>query len=161
MSVHEYIKARNQALKSMTLGLIFLVFLPLGIPLSLIIIPFIAGRNGAKDLDSNCIYIHFDRRRRVVVGFSCDHHNSFINSFGASPKDKSSRNSDFSLLIVFTWGSFTIGVKSSNPLKLITTDLTKTNGKKKKKLNKKQKYKKLPEIKIIKANPTWENGHYF
>ena len=53
MSVHEYIKARNQALKTMTLGLIFLVFLPLGIPLSLIIIPFIAGRNGAKDLDNN------------------------------------------------------------------------------------------------------------
>ena len=53
MSVHEYNVARNKALKTMTMGLVFLIFLPIGIPMSLLVVPFLAGRNGARDLPSN------------------------------------------------------------------------------------------------------------
>ena len=37
----------------MTMGLIFLIFLPIGIPMSLLVVPFLAGRNGARELPSN------------------------------------------------------------------------------------------------------------
>ena len=37
----------------MTMGLVFLIFLPIGIPMSLLVIPFLAGRSGAKELPSN------------------------------------------------------------------------------------------------------------
>ena len=118
MSVHEYIKARNQALKTMTLGLIFLVFLPLGIPLSLIIIPFIAGRNGAKDLDNNW---HLTYILTVGGGWSLGLVVTFIAllsiALGPALRINLVEIVIFILLIVFTWGSFTIGVKSSNPYK--------------------------------------------
>ena len=115
MSVHEYIKARNQALKTMTLGLFFLVFLPLGIPLSLIIIPFIAGRNGAKDLDSNW---HLTYILTVGGGWSLGLVLSLIAllsiALGPALRINLVEIAIFILLIIFTWGSFTIGVKSSN-----------------------------------------------
>ena len=37
----------------MALGLLFLVILPLGIPLALVVAPFLAGRAGAQQLPRN------------------------------------------------------------------------------------------------------------
>ena len=115
MSVHEYIKARNSALKTMTAGLVFLLFLPLGIPLSLIIIPFIAGRNGAKDLDSNW---HLTYILTVGGGWALGLVVILITllsiALGPALRINLVEILIFILLIVFTWGSFTIGVKSSN-----------------------------------------------
>ena len=118
MSVHEYIKARNSALKTMTAGLIFLLFLPLGIPLSLIIIPFIAGRNGAKHLDSNW---HLTYILTVGGGWALGLVVSLLTllsiALGPALRINLVEILIFILLFIFTWGSFTIGVKSSNASK--------------------------------------------
>ena len=49
----EYSVASRQALATMALGLLFLVILPLGIPLALVVAPFLAGRAGAQQLPRN------------------------------------------------------------------------------------------------------------
>ena len=49
----EYSVAARQALATMALGLLFLVILPLGIPLALVVAPFLAGRAGAQQLPRN------------------------------------------------------------------------------------------------------------
>ena len=49
----EYSVAARQALATMAAGLLFLVILPLGIPLALIVAPFLAGRAGAQQLPRN------------------------------------------------------------------------------------------------------------
>ena len=66
MTLEKYYSARNSAVKTMAFGLIFLFFLPIGIPLSLIIIPFLAGRSGAKELprDWHSTFV-------ITVGGSC------------------------------------------------------------------------------------------
>ena len=53
MSVKKYNEARTSALKILLFGLVFLLFLPVGVPVSLIIVPFLAGRIGAKELPKN------------------------------------------------------------------------------------------------------------
>ena len=148
MSVHEYIKARNQALKTMTLGLIFLVFLPLGIPLSLIIIPFIAGRNGAKDLDNNW---HLTYILTVGGGWSLGLVVTFIAflsiALGPALRINLVEIVIFILLIVFTWGSFTIGVKSSKPYKTNNDRPYEDEWEKEEKMEQEKVEKQLPEIK--------------
>lgn len=49
----EYSVAARQALATMVAGLLFLVILPLGIPLALVVAPFLAGRAGAQQLPRN------------------------------------------------------------------------------------------------------------
>ncbi len=49
----EYSVAARQALATMAAGLLFLVILPLGIPLALVVAPFLAGRAGAQQLPRN------------------------------------------------------------------------------------------------------------
>ncbi len=49
----EYTVAARQALATMAAGLLFLVILPLGIPLALVVAPFLAGRAGAQQLPRN------------------------------------------------------------------------------------------------------------
>ena len=49
----EYSVASRQALATMAMGLLFLVILPLGIPLALVVAPFLAGRSGAQQLPRN------------------------------------------------------------------------------------------------------------
>ena len=148
MSVHEYIKARNQALKTMTLGLIFLVFLPLGIPLSLIIIPFIAGRNGAKDLDNNW---HLTYILTVGGGWSLGLVVTFIAflsiALGPALRINLVEIVIFILLIVFTWGSFTIGVKSSKPYKTNNDRPYEDEWEKEEKMEQEKVEKERPEIK--------------
>ena len=147
MSVHEYIKARNQALKTMTLGLFFLVFLPLGIPLSLIIIPFIAGRNGAKDLDSNW---HLTYILTVGGGWSLGLVLSLIAllsiALGPALRINLVEITIFILLIIFTWSSFTIGVKSSNSPKTNHDRPYEEEWEKEEKIEQKTIEQKQPEI---------------
>ncbi len=53
MTPPEYSVAARQALATMAAGLLFLVILPLGIPLALVVAPFLAGRAGAQQLPRN------------------------------------------------------------------------------------------------------------
>ncbi|MBA60714.1 MAG: hypothetical protein CMB30_03365 [Euryarchaeota archaeon] len=153
MSVHEYIKARNQALKTMTLGLFFLVFLPLGIPLSLIIIPFIAGRNGAKDLDSNW---HLTYILTVGGGWSLGLVVSLIAllsiALGPALRINLVEIAIFILLIIFTWGSFTIGVKSSNSPKTNYDRPYEDEWEKEEKIEQETIEQKQPEINKTKSD---------
>jgi len=153
MSVHEYIKARNQALKTMTLGLFFLVFLPLGIPLSLIIIPFIAGRNGAKDLDSNW---HLTYILTVGGGWSLGLVLSLIAllsiALGPALRINLVEIAIFILLIIFTWGSFTIGVKSSNSPKTNYDRPYEDEWEKEEKIEQETIEQKQPEINKTKSD---------
>ena len=114
MSVHKYNAARNKALKTMTLGLIFLIFLPLGIPLSLLVIPFLAGRNGAKDLPSNW---HLTYILTVGGGWSVGLVIVLITllsiALGPALRINIAEIVIFASIILFTWASFTIGVTSS------------------------------------------------
>ena len=113
MSVQKYQKARNSALKMMVLGLIFLIFLPVGIPISLIIIPFLAGRSGAKDLPNNW---HWTYILTVGGGWAIGLVLSLFIllslALGPSLKINVAEPLIFGMIIVFTWGSFTIGVRS-------------------------------------------------
>ena len=98
----------------MTLGLIFLIFLPLGIPMSLIVIPFLAGRNGAKDLPNNW---HLTYILTVGGGWSIGLVVAFIAllsiALGPALRINIAEIVIFASIILFSWASFTIGVTSS------------------------------------------------
>jgi hypothetical protein len=114
MSVENYNIARNKALKSMTLGLIFLLFLPVGIPISLIIIPFLAGRNGARELPNNW---HLTYILTVGGGWSIGLVGCLILllsiAIGPALRINIAETIIFIVMILFTWSSFAIGVQSS------------------------------------------------
>ena len=118
MTLEKYHSARNSAVKTMVFGLIFLFFLPIGIPLSLIIIPFLAGRSGAKELprDWHSTFI-------VAVGGSCSLGLVFalyiILSLSLGPSLKIGITEPLILGVVaaLIWGSFFIGVRNSTELK--------------------------------------------
>ena len=114
MSVENYNIARNKALKSMTLGLIFLLFLPVGIPVSLIIIPFLAGRNGARELPNNW---HLTYVLTVGGGWSIGLVVCLILllsiALGPALRINVAETIIFIFMILFTWASFAIGVQSS------------------------------------------------
>ena len=102
----------------MALGLIFLLFLPIGIPLSLIIIPFLAGRTGGKKLpkDWHSTFI-------ITVGGGCSLGLVFtlyiLLSLSLGPALKIGITEPLILGVVaaLIWGSFFIGVKNSTELK--------------------------------------------
>ena len=97
----------------MILGLVFLIFLPVGIPVSLIIIPFLAGRAGAKNLPNNW---HWTYILTVGGGWAIGIVLSLFLllslALGPSLKINIAEPLIFGMIIVFTWGSFTIGVRS-------------------------------------------------
>ena len=117
MSVEKYQNARNNALRMMALGLLFLIFLPVGIPVSLIIIPFLAGRAGAKELPSNW---HLTYILTVGGGWAIGLVISLFVilslALGPSLKINVAEPLIFGIILVFTWGSFTIGVRSAKGL---------------------------------------------
>ena len=98
----------------MALGLVFLLFLPIGIPISLIIIPFLAGRAGGKELthDWHSTFI-------ITVGGMCSLGFVFIFylllsvSLGPSLKIGIAEPTIFGIIVSLIWGSFLIGVKNS------------------------------------------------
>ena len=117
MSVEKYQNARNNALKMMALGLVFLLFLPVGIPVSLIIIPFLAGRSGAKELPNNWHWTYIltvggGWAIGLVVGLFV----LLSLALGPSLKIDVAEPLIFGMMIIFTWGSFTIGVRSAKGL---------------------------------------------
>ena len=118
MTLEKYYSARNSAVKTMAFGLIFLFFLPIGIPLSLIIIPFLAGRSGAKELprDWHSTFV-------ITVGGSCSLGLVFalymILSLSLGPALKIGITEPLILgaVAALIWGSFFIGVRNSTELK--------------------------------------------
>jgi len=98
----------------MTMGLVFLIFLPIGIPMSLLVIPFLAGRNGAKDLPSNW---HLTYILTVGGGWSVGLVITLIAllsiALGPALRINIAEIVIFASIILFTWASFTIGVTSS------------------------------------------------
>ena len=98
----------------MTLGLIFLIFLPVGIPVSLIIVPFIAGKNGATQLPKDW---HLTYIITVGGGWSLGLVASIFIllslALGPSLQINVAEPIIFAILIIFTWLSFTIGVRSA------------------------------------------------
>ena len=118
MTLEKYYSARNSAVKTMAFGLIFLFFLPIGIPLSLIIIPFLAGRSGAKELprDWHSTFV-------ITVGGSCSLGLVFalymILSLSLGPALKIGITEPLILGVVaaLIWGSFFIGVRNSSEMK--------------------------------------------
>ncbi len=98
----------------MTMGLVFLIFLPIGIPMSLLVIPFLAGRNGAKDLPSNW---HLTYILTVGGGWSVGLVITLIAllsiALGPALRINVAEIVIFASIILFTWASFTIGVTSS------------------------------------------------
>ena len=117
MSIEKYQNARNSALKIMIGGLVFLIFLPVGIPVSLIIIPFLAGRAGAKELPSNW---HLTYILTVgggwAIGLVVCLFVILSLALGPSLKINVAEPLIFGMMIVFTLGSFTIGVRSTRGL---------------------------------------------
>ena len=117
MSIEKYQNARNNALKMMIGGLVFLIFLPVGIPVSLIIIPFLAGRAGAKELPSNW---HLTYILTVGGGWAIGLVVSLFIilslALGPSLKINVAEPLIFGMMIVFILGSFTIGVRSTRGL---------------------------------------------
>ena len=118
MTLENYYSARNSAVKTMAFGLIFLFFLPIGIPLSLIIIPFLAGRSGAKELPK-----HWHSTFIITVGGGCSLGLVFtlylILSLSLGPSLKIGIAEPLILAVVaaLIWGSFFIGVRNSTELK--------------------------------------------
>ena len=114
MSVQKYNAARNKALKTMTMGLVFLIFLPIGIPMSLLVIPFLAGRSGAKELPSNW---HLTYILTVGGGWSVGLVIILLTllsiALGPALRINIAEIVIFASIILFTWASFTIGVTSS------------------------------------------------
>ena len=118
MTLENYYSARNSAVKTMALGLVFLLFLPIGIPLSLIIIPFLAGRTGGKKLpkDWHSTFI-------ITVGGGCSLGLVFslyiLLSLSLGPALKIGITEPLILGVVaaLIWGSFFIGVRNSTELK--------------------------------------------
>ena len=98
----------------MTLGLVFLLFLPVGIPVSLIIIPFLAGRNGARELPNNW---HLTYILTVGGGWSIGLVVCLILllsiALGPALRVNIAETIIFIVMILFTWSSFSIGVQSS------------------------------------------------
>ena len=105
----------------MTIGLVFLLFLPIGIPVSLIIIPFLAGRTGARELPKE-----WHSTFIITVGGGCSLGLVFILysllslSLGPALKIGIAEPTIFGILIALIWGSFLIGVRNSDGVK---TDL--------------------------------------
>ena len=118
MTLENYYSARNSAVKTMAFGLIFLFFLPIGIPLSLIIIPFLAGRSGAKELPK-----HWHSTFIITVGGGCSLGLVFTLylilslSLGPSLKIGITEPLILAIVAVLIWGSFFIGVRNSTELK--------------------------------------------
>ena len=118
MTLEKYYSARNSAVKTMAFGLIFLFFLPIGIPLSLIIIPFLAGRSGAKELpkDWHSTFV-------ITVGGSCSLGLVFALymilhlSLGPALKIGITEPLILGVVAALIWGSFFIGVRNSTELK--------------------------------------------
>ena len=98
----------------MTMGLVFLIFLPIGIPMSLLVVPFLAGRNGARDLPSNW---HLTYILTVGGGWSVGLVITLIAllsiALGPALRINIAEIVIFASIILFTWASFTIGVTSS------------------------------------------------
>ena len=121
MTIEKYYSARNTAVKTMTIGLVFLLFLPIGIPVSLIIIPFLAGRTGARELPKN-----WHSTFIITVGGGCSLGLVFVIysllslSLGPALKIGIAEPTIFGILITLIWGSFLIGVRNSDGVK---TDL--------------------------------------
>ena len=105
----------------MAFGLVFLLFLPIGIPLSLIIIPFLAGRSGAKELpkDWHSTFV-------ITVGGGCSLGLVFALylilslSLGPSLKIGIAEPAILALVAAMIWCSFFIGVKNSKGTKTET-----------------------------------------
>ena len=99
----------------MTLGLVFLIFLPIGIPVSLIIIPFIAGKSGASKLSKDW---HWTYIITVGGGWSLGLVSAIYIllslALGPSLQINIAEPIIFAILLTFTWLSFAIGVRSSN-----------------------------------------------
>ena len=114
MSVENYYEARNRALRTMTFGLIFLIFLPIGIPVSLIIIPFIAGKNGASKLSKDWYLTYIIT---VGGGWSLGLVTTIFIllslALGPSLQINIAEPIIFFTLILSTWLSFTAGVRST------------------------------------------------
>ena len=98
----------------MTLGLVFLIFLPIGIPVSLIIIPFIAGKSGASKLSKDW---HWTYIITVGGGWSLGLVSAIYIllslALGPSLQINIAEPIIFAILLTFTWLSFAIGVRSS------------------------------------------------
>tara|TARA_B100001029_G_scaffold175081_1_gene176064 strand:+ start:675 stop:1385 length:711 start_codon:yes stop_codon:yes gene_type:complete len=114
MTIENYYSARNSAVKTMAIGLVFLLFLPIGIPLSLIIIPFLAGRSGAKKLPK-----YWHTTFIITVGGGCSLGLVFILylilslSLGPALKIGITEPVMLGAVVVLIWGSFFIGVRNS------------------------------------------------
>ncbi len=117
MSVQKYNEARIKALKILSLGLVFLFFLPVGIPASLIIMPFLAGRIGAKELPKNW---HTTYIITVGGGWSLGLIAAIFVllslALGPALRINTIEPIIFGLMIIFNWASFAIGVNSSKGL---------------------------------------------
>ena len=114
MSVKKYNEARTRALKILLFGLVFLLFLPVGVPVSLIIFPFLAGRIGAKELPKNW---HTTYIITVGGGWSLGLVATIFVllslALGPALRINTVEPIIFGLLITLNWISFAIGVNSS------------------------------------------------
>ncbi len=114
MSVKKYNEARTSALKILLFGLVFLLFLPVGVPVSLIIFPFLAGRIGAKELPKNW---HTTYIITVGGGWSLGLVATIFVllslALGPALRINTIEPVIFGLLITLNWISFAIGVNSS------------------------------------------------
>ena len=114
MSVKKYNEARTSALKILLFGLVFLLFLPVGVPVSLIIFPFLAGRIGAKELPKNW---HTTYIITVGGGWSLGLVATIFVllslALGPALRINTVEPIIFGLLITLNWISFAIGVNSS------------------------------------------------
>ena len=117
MSVKKYNKARTSALKILLFGLVFLLFLPVGVPVSLIIFPFLAGRIGAKELPKNW---HTTYIITVGGGWSLGLVATIFVllslALGPALRINTVEPIIFGSLITLNWISFAIGVNSSKGL---------------------------------------------
>ena len=114
MSVKKYNEARTSALKILLFGLVFVLFLPVGVPVSLIIFPFLAGRIGAKELPKNW---HTTYIITVGGGWSLGLVATIFVllslALGPALRINTVEPIIFGLLITLNWISFAIGVNSS------------------------------------------------
>ncbi len=114
MSVKKYNEARTSAIKILLFGLVFLLFLPVGVPVSLIIFPFLAGRIGAKELPKNW---HTTYIITVGGGWSLGLVATIFVllslALGPALRMNTVEPIIFGLLITLNWISFAIGVNSS------------------------------------------------
>ena len=120
MSVKKYQKARNDAFKTMLLGLVFLIFIPIGIPISFIIMPFLAGRTGAQKLPRNW---HLTYTLTVggtwAIGLVTCIFLVLALALGSSLKLNESEPLILLSITAITWLSFATGVRSASHLSSI------------------------------------------